>query len=80
MPHDDMRLCVCACSLTISRGETMDFRVRNDRTRRKLRVFLSFGTTKSKISAPAAGYRGAPPPGPPSRPVPGGLRPPDPLL
>ena len=62
MPHDDMRLCVCACSLTISRGETTDFRVRNDRTRRKLRVFLSFGTTKSKISAPAAGYRGAPPP------------------
>ena len=51
MPHDDMRLCVCACSLTTSRGETMDFRVRNGRTRRKTAFFVSFGITKSKISA-----------------------------
>ena len=76
MPHDDMRLCVCACSLTIPQGETMGFRVRNDRTRRKTACFLSFGTTKSKISAPAAGYRGAPPPGSP--PGPWGAAPPRP--
>ena len=77
MPHDDMRVCLF---WTTSRGETMVFRVTNDRPRRKTACFLSFDPTKSKFSAPAAGYGGAPPPGPPSSPSTGGLRPPDPLL